>query len=87
MALSVERSSLGVTSICQSSSPALDSERIERRDDMDWAVLVESAKRPPRISPWKSVSSSQFSMVDEAAEAMRCAKLPLLVGMAAVAGA
>jgi hypothetical protein len=72
MATAVERSSFGAMSNCQSSSPVLDSERTERCDDMDFTVLMDCVK----MSPWKSLSSSQFSIVAlEILEAIRCAKL------------
>jgi hypothetical protein len=72
MALRVDISSLGVSRTCQSSSPVLDSERTETREDiLVGRVEIEWGKR----SPWKSLSSSQFSMV-EAMEATRWAKLP-----------
>jgi hypothetical protein len=59
MACDVEAASPGASSSCQSSSPATDSERVDRRDDRAACAAepLDAAKR----SPARSTSSSQFS--------------------------
>jgi len=81
IACTVEFSSFGARSTCQSSSPTLDSDRTETREDIVGRVEIELLKR----SPLRSASSSQFSIV-EAMEAIRCAKLPRFAMAAVTAG-
>ncbi|KAH4440864.1 hypothetical protein HBH64_230290 [Parastagonospora nodorum] len=76
MARFVDRSSFGVMSTCQSSSPVLDSERTDMREDR--VCIAEFLKSRPSLS--SKSPSSQLSNLDvlevlEAMEAMRCAKL------------
>jgi hypothetical protein len=76
IALFVDRSSLGVRRTCQSSSPVLDSERTDMRDDkVCRAGFLKS--RPSLSSKSPSSQLSNLDVLDalEAMEAMRCAKL------------
>lgn len=78
MARFVDRSSLGVSSTCQSSSPVLDSERTDMREDSD--CMAEFLNSRPLPSFCSKSPSSQLSNLDEldaleAIEAMRWAKL------------
>jgi hypothetical protein len=84
MARLVERSSLGVSRTCQSSSPVLDSERTDMREESDW--MAEFLKSSPSLS--SKSPSSQLSNLDaldvlEVMEAMRWAKLRVGAAMLA----
>lgn len=76
MARLVELLSLGVSSTCQSSSPVLDSERTDMREDSVW--MAEFLKSRPSLSsksPSSQLSNLEVLEALEAIEAMREAKL------------
>jgi hypothetical protein len=79
----VDASSFGVKRTCQSSSPVLDSERTDMREDSECiAALLNSSPSLSSKSPSSQLSKRDVVDAFEAIEAMRCAKLP---GGAAIA--
>jgi hypothetical protein len=85
MALLVDSSSSDVSRTCQSSSPALESERTERREESEWTVeFLKRSESESSKSPSSHVSMAE-AMDDR--EAMRPAKLRLGAAIAAWVGA